>query len=74
MTSNLIKRVQEHKDGVIDGFTKRYHIKKLVYYDSTDDVQVAIQREKQLKKRKRERKIELIESVNSERNDLANDL
>ena len=64
VTNNLKRRVWEHKQGLIDGFTKKYHVKKLVYYEVTSDVQVAIEREKQFKKWRREKKIALIESMN----------
>jgi len=50
VTSNLVKRVYEHKNNIIDGFTKKYSIHKLVYYEITDDIESAIRREKQLKK------------------------
>jgi len=70
VTSDLIKRVYEHKQGSIDGFTKKYNVKNLVYFESTNDVMSAIQREKALKFWKRRWKIELIESVNPEWEDL----
>jgi putative endonuclease len=50
MTSNLRKRVYEHKEGLVDGFTKKYRIKKLVHFECSNDVKSVIQREKQLKK------------------------
>jgi len=49
ITSNLIKRVWEHKNKVVDGFTKRYNLNKLVYYEIYDDIETAINREKQIK-------------------------
>lgn len=73
MTNDLIRRVFEHKSGTIEGFTKKYSIDKLVYYESTTDVNEAILREKRLKKWKREWKIELIEKSNPEWRDLAED-
>ena len=73
MTSKLEKRVFEHKQKLIEGFTKRYNLTKLVYFESTDSVHWAIGREKQLKGWLRKRKIELIESVNPEWKDLAAD-
>jgi len=74
VTNDLIKRVYEHKEGLIDGFTNKYKTKKLVYYESTKDVLSAIEREKQLKKWRREKKDTLIDSMNPARRDLYNDL
>ena len=74
VTSDLKKRVYEHKNDLIDGFTKKYQVHKLVYCESTDDVKAAIQREKQLKKWKRQWKIDLIEEDNPEWRDLNDDL
>jgi putative endonuclease len=70
VTSNLIKRVYEHKSNFVDGFTKKYNLKILVYYEVFDDIVEAIRREKQLKSGSRGKKIELIESMNKEWNDL----
>ena len=64
VTSNLERRMFEHKSGAYDGFTKRYGLKRLVYFEQTDDIRVAIEREKQLKGRRRSRKLELIELTN----------
>ena len=64
VTSNLSKRIQEHKDGEVDGFTKKYSVNKLVYYESTTDVYVALKREKNLKEWKRCWKVDLIEKHN----------
>jgi putative endonuclease len=72
--SNLIKRIYEHKNNLIDGFTKKYNIYNLVYYEITEDVNSAIAREKQLKRWKRNWKIELIEKNNSGWKDLYFDL
>jgi putative endonuclease len=74
MTDDLIRRVLEHKQGLIPGFTKIYGVKMLVYYEQTELVLSAITREKQLKKWKREWKIRLIESMNPEWKDLYNEL
>ena len=74
ITSNLPKRLFEHQQGLVDGFTKQYGVKTLVYYEQTSDAQSAIEREKQLKKWKREWKIQLIEKENAEWKDLANSL
>jgi putative endonuclease len=70
VTNNLMRRVYEHKNGLVEGFTKKYHVKKLVYYEQTESIEAAIQREKQLKYWKRDWKIRLIESLNPDRNDL----
>ncbi|MFH1848043.1 MAG: GIY-YIG nuclease family protein [Candidatus Omnitrophota bacterium] len=64
VTSNLQKRVYQHKEKLIDGFTKDYNIHKLVYFEVFDDIQSAIQREKQIKSGSRRKKIELIKSAN----------
>jgi len=71
VTNNLEKRVYEHKKKLVAGFTKKYDINKLVYYEVTNDVTSAIQREKQIKGWLRKRKIELIESVNPAWDDLS---
>ena len=73
MTNDLIRRVQEHKEGLIDGFTKKYNIHKLLYYEETDDVWFAIEREKQLKKWRRDKKEFLINIENKKWADLAVD-
>ena len=64
MTSNLTKRVYEHKNDLVGGFTKKYNIHNLVYYEMTDDMGSALTREKQLKKWRRSWKIALIEKQN----------
>jgi putative endonuclease len=74
VTSNLIKRVYEHKEKLVEGFTKRYKIKKLVYYEVFADITNAISREKQIKAGSRRKKIELIESMNKEWKDLYSEL
>jgi len=71
VTNNLIRRVQEHKNAKVEGFTKRYNIKYLVYYEMTDSILSVIEREKQLKRWRREKKIKLIESLNSSWEDLS---
>jgi putative endonuclease len=71
VTNNLIRRMYEHKEGINEGFTKRYNIKKLVYYETSTDIIEAIKREKALKKWNREWKIRLIEKTNPDWNDLA---
>ena len=60
VTNDIARRVEEHKNGLINGFTKRYNINKLVYVETTNDIKSAIQREKQLKKWGREKKEKLI--------------
>jgi len=74
VTSDLIKRVYEHKNDMVDGFTHKYHIHSLVYFEITEDVNSAISREKQLKKWNRAWKIALIEKNNPEWRDLYYDL
>ncbi len=71
VTNNLERRVFEHKNHVIEGYTKKYNIIKLVYYDVTNDVNEAIQREKQIKGWIRKKKIALIESINPTWRDLS---
>ena len=70
ITNDLIKRVYQHKNNLADGFTKKYNVHSLVYYEIHNDVCNAITREKQLKKWNRQWKIELIEKTNPEWNDL----
>ena len=64
VTNDIIRRVEEHKKGIVEGFTKRYNIKKLVYVETTSDIKAAIQREKQLKGWVREKKDKLISDFN----------
>lgn len=70
VTSDLIKRVYEHKNKLAKGFTNKYFVNKLVYFEQTSDIESAITREKQLKKWKRQWKIELIEKDNLNWKDL----
>ena len=70
VTSNLIKRVWEHKEKIADGFTKKYDVDKLVYVEYFRDPENAIKREKRLKKYKRQWKINLIEKDNPQWKDL----
>jgi putative endonuclease len=74
VTSDLIKRVYEHKNDFVDGFTNKYHIHNLVYYEVTEDIHAALAREKQLKKWNRAWKDALIEKSNPEWRDLYCDL
>jgi putative endonuclease len=64
ITNYIEKRVNDHKEGLVNGFSKRYRCTRLVYYESFDDVRTAISREKQLKGWRREKKIALIEKSN----------
>ena len=70
VTSNLPKRIWEHKNNLVEGFTKKYNVHNLVYFEQTENVNSALLREKQLKKWKREWKIELIEKDNPQWKDL----
>ncbi len=70
VTRDLIKRVFEHKSGVVPGFTERYGVKRLVWYDQTDSIISAIQREKQMKAWRRDWKLRLIEQANPYWHDL----
>ena len=71
VTNNLERRIYEHKNKLIEGFTARYNINKLVYFESTTSIEIAIQREKQIKGWLRKRKNELVESINPEWKDLS---
>jgi putative endonuclease len=73
-TSDLLKRAFEHKEKFVDGFTKRYSIDRLVYYEVCESPDSALMREKQIKGWTRARKIALIESANPEWKDLSQDL
>lgn len=64
MTNNLERRIYEHKNKIIKGFTEKFNLTKLVYIETTNDINAAIEREKQLKKWRREKKDNLIESIN----------
>lgn len=64
VTNNLARRIYEHKNHMVEGFTSKYNVTKLVYYEITDDVKSAIAREKQLKNWNRSKKEYLIETVN----------
>lgn len=74
VTSNLIQRVWQHKQGLVPGFTQKYNIKSLVYYELCVDMLSAIAREKQIKAGSRNKKLELIESINLEWRDLYRDI
>jgi putative endonuclease len=74
VTSDLIKRVYEHKSDLVDGFTKRYAVHDLVYFETVDDVETAIAREKQIKRWHRAWKVRVIEKMNRDWRDLYSDL
>ena len=74
VTNNLIRRVWEHKNHLVKGFTQQYKLDKLVWYEETSDVLTAIAREKQLKNWKRQWKIDLIEKQNPKWQDLYSDI
>ena len=74
VTNNLLRRIEEHKSGIGSGFTKRYNVSKLIYFEMTTEVNIAIAREKQIKSWSRKRKEELIATQNPEWKDLIDDL
>ena len=71
VTNNIERRVFEHKSGLNEGFTKKYGVKQLVYFEEFNDINIAIRKEKRMKKWKRKWKLDLIESENPEWNDLS---
>ena len=71
VTNDLTRRAYEHKQKIVDGFTTRYNVTKLVYYEATDSFEAAIEREKQVTGWLRRKKVALIESVNPYWEDLA---
>ena len=70
VTSDLVKRIHEHKNKTVEGFTKKYNLHKLVYYESFEDITQAIAREKQIKGWLRSKKLLLLERLNPDWNDL----
>ena len=70
VTNDLARRMYEHREGINKGFTRRYHVNQLVYYEVFDDPISAIQREKQIKAGSRQKKLALIKKMNPERRDL----
>jgi putative endonuclease len=70
VTSNLVQRVYQHRMGLVDGFSKKYNVKMLVWYEQGDSMEVVIRREKALKKWSRQWKLDLIETQNPEWRDL----
>ncbi len=73
-TNDIIRRIYQHKNNEVSGFTKRYKIHQLVYYEECSDIREVILREKRMKKWKRQWKIELIEKSNPEWRDLYNEI
>ena len=74
VTNDLQRRLYEHKNELMDGFTKKYHVHKLVYYESYSEIKDAISREKSLKGLLRRKKNELVETLNPTWDDLSNEL
>ncbi|OQA94956.1 MAG: GIY-YIG nuclease superfamily protein [Spirochaetes bacterium ADurb.Bin218] len=74
VTSDLKRRVFQHKNKTVEGFSKKYNITKLVYFECADNIKSAIEREKQIKAGSRRKKIQLIENINPEWRDLYEDL
>lgn len=74
VTNDLVKRVYEHKQKLVEGFTKKYNVNKLVYYEAFDEIMGAITREKQIKGWIRKKKVDLIKSMNPEWRDLYEDI
>ncbi|WP_341898460.1 GIY-YIG nuclease family protein [Ferrovibrio terrae] len=70
VTSDIARRAWEHREGLVDGFTKKYGLKRLIYIEPHDDIRDAIQREKAIKHWTRSRKLEMIHAVNLEWQDL----
>jgi putative endonuclease len=73
MTNDLSRRVREHKSWMIEGFTKKYNVDKLVYFEETGDVLSAIAREKEIKMWRREKKNRLVETINPEWKELGSE-
>ena len=71
VTNNLERRLYEHKNKLVDGFSKRYNLNKLVYFEETTNIETAIKREKQLKSWKRDKKETLIKNINPTWKDLS---
>ncbi len=71
VTDDLKRRAKEHKEGLVDGFSKKYRTKNLVYYENYKNINEALVREKQLKKWRREKKLNLIKTLNPEFKDLS---
>jgi len=74
VTNDLIRRTYEHKNNLVKGFTTNYFVHKLVYYETVDDVMSAIEREKQIKGLGRQKKVDLINTLNPDWHDLYNEI
>jgi putative endonuclease len=74
VTNDLMRRLYEHREGINKGFTRRYHVRQLMYYEMFDDALSAIQHEKQIKAGSRQKKLDLIKKMNPERRDLYEEL
>jgi putative endonuclease len=74
VTNDLKRRVYEHKEGLVKGFTKKYNVSKLIYYEVSEDIYSAISREKQIKAGSRRKKIELINGMNEKWRDLYDEI
>jgi putative endonuclease len=74
VTNDLIRRVYEHKNNLVKGFTKNYYVHKLVYFEAVDDAMSAIEREKQIKSWGRQKKIDLINAYNPDWHDLYSEI
>ncbi len=74
VTNNLLRRVYQHKEKIVDGFTEKYNVTKLVYYEISEDVRSAIQREKQIKDGSRTDKKKLISGFNPQWDDLSTEI
>jgi putative endonuclease len=74
VTNDLVRRVYEHREGLAEGFTKKYNVKRLVYFEAHDTVTGAIQREKNIKHWSREWKVDLIVSMNTDWRDLYDEI
>lgn len=74
VTNNLIRRIYEHKNRLVEGFTEKYNVDKLVYFENISDINTAIAREKQLKNWRKEKKLNLINLKNPEWKDLYNEI
>ena len=74
VTNDLVRRVSEHREHGLSGFTRRYNVDRLVFYEETSEVRAALAREKQIKAGSRRKKVALIESINPDWRDLFEDL
>jgi len=74
VTSDLVRRIWEHKNKVVEGFSKKYNLEKLIYFECFEDIETAINREKYLKGKKKAYKINLIETMNKDWKDLYSDI